>query len=763
MPVSFRCTIVPVIDLMHGQVVRAVRGERARVPADRVAPGRRQRPGRRGARRAARPLPADSDAVCTWPISTRIQGGRGAARRAAPRCCAALPDVTLWLDAGFTGPAAAHALRNAHAAPTAARVRPVYGSESLADAAALDARPPTREAILSLDCRQRAAARSRPAAGSARRAGPATVIVMTLDRVGAAERPGPRDLRSALRAHGAGPSLDRRRRRARRRRPAPPPRRPAPTAGWWPARCTTARLASRALVARASHGSRIRGRDRLDSSQHRARVHETCHAVRRRPRATGVPRRIDTAPRARRQRTAAPHSGHGARMGVAWHRIHAWRCAGGTGIWLATAAPHDRRRRRVPAWTCPFCSLLCDDFALGDAASPSLRGSDCPRARAALAAHRRSRRRRDAAHRRHAGDAGRRDRGRGAAAGRWRQPLFGGLGTDVAGARALYRLAVRTGAICDPADGAALMHGLRALQDRGQYHDARWPRCASRADLHRLRRHPGASSATPSSSAAAASAPPAARARGLVFLGVPRARAGCLPACRRAGAAAAAATCSPTVQQLAALRGAAARAAAADPALAALAGRLREARYAVLVWEAGALPAHGALLVEALNRIVGDAQPARRARPRFALGGGDGAPTVNQVFTWLSGLPLRTARGPLGLEHEPLRFGADAPARRRRGRRAAVDLELRRDRARRRPAICRRIVLGPAGDGVARCGAARRASSSRWPRPGIDAAGHLFRTDGTVVVPLSAVRDDGLPGVDVVLRSRLADALESRT
>ena len=58
-----------------------------------------------------------------------------------------------------------------------------------------------------------------------------------------------------------------------------------------------------------------------------------------------------------------------------------------------------------------------------------------------------------------------------------RQPLFAGLGTDVAGARALYPLACATGAICDAAGGAALMHGLRALQDRGQF-TTTWPRCA---------------------------------------------------------------------------------------------------------------------------------------------------------------------------------------------------------------------------------------------------------------------------------------------
>jgi len=39
-------------------------------------------------------------------------------------------------------------------------------------------------------------------------------------------------------------------------------------------------------------------------------------------------------------------------------------------------------------WTCPFCALLCDEFALaGDGPSAELRGSTCPRARASLAAH----------------------------------------------------------------------------------------------------------------------------------------------------------------------------------------------------------------------------------------------------------------------------------------------------------------------------------------------------------------------------------------
>ena len=136
----------------------------------------------------------------------------------------------------------------------------------------------------------------------------------------------------------------------------------------------------------------------------------------------------------------------------------------------------------MPAWTCPFCSLLCDGFALVDAAPPHLTGSDCPRAHAALASHAEAA---PAVRARVDGQAATPEAALAAAAGRlagWRQPLFGGLGTDIAGARALARLAGRVGAICDHADGEAQMHGLRALQDRGQY-QATFGEVRKRADL----------------------------------------------------------------------------------------------------------------------------------------------------------------------------------------------------------------------------------------------------------------------------------------
>jgi len=100
---------------------------------------------------------------------------------------AALPGVVLWLDAGFAEPAAARALERDLGA-AAKRVRPIYGSESLASAAALDAIAQDPQAILSLDSRLE---RPMDPSGCWQRpeAWPATMIVMTLDRVGAGRGP----------------------------------------------------------------------------------------------------------------------------------------------------------------------------------------------------------------------------------------------------------------------------------------------------------------------------------------------------------------------------------------------------------------------------------------------------------------------------------------------------------------------------------------------------------------------------------------------
>jgi len=152
-----------------------------------------------------------------------------------------------------------------------------------------------------------------------------------------------------------------------------------------------------------------------------------------------------------------------------------------------------------------------------------------------------------------------------------------------------------------------------------------------------------------------------------------------------------------------------------------------------------------------LQRVVATLNRSTRAAT-LALGGGDGAGTVNQVFTWLSGLPLRSRVGPQGLEHEPLLFDAS-----RLCADGAVDLLLwvasfGSEAA--PPAVALpRIVLGhPA--------LAAEPADVFIPvaTPGIGSDGHLFRTDGAVLMPLHPVRPETLPTVAEVLR-RLSAAL----
>ncbi|MBL0424707.1 molybdopterin-binding domain-containing protein [Ramlibacter alkalitolerans] len=407
-----------------------------------------------------------------------------------------------------------------------------------------------------------------------------------------------------------------------------------------------------------------------------------------------------------------------------------------------------------PDWTCPFCSLLCDGFAL-ERAAPALvlRGTDCPRARAGLAAHAGG----EAPAAWIDGGVAPQEEAIAEAArrlARWRQPLLGGLGTDMAGARALFRLAARTGAICDHGDGESLMHGARAVQDRGQCYTtlaeiraradvvvcvgtqaiAHYPEFFRRCGLDR----------------------PDTPCKRLVFLGVepPPGLPDAVPVQRIAGSG----DLLADLQQLAALL-VPARCRAPDPELTELATMLREARYGVLVWEAAMLPAHGALAVELLNRIAGTLNRTTRAAT-FSLGGSDGAYAVQQVFTWMSGLPLRTRATAGGLEHDPVRF---AGQRLLDGE--AVDglLWVWSFAPERLPPATRlpRIVLGPPGMGprLQQADVARRCVFVPVATPGLNAAGHLFRTDG-VVVPLVAARDDALPAVAQVV-ARLLEHLES--
>lgn len=175
--------VVPVLDLLRGQVVHALRGERhayrpivsglcagsdpVTVASALIA--------HTGARQA---YVADLDA---------LQGG-AAQLDALDALCTALPGVEWWIDAGFADRSAAAALL-ARLAAHAPRVVPVFASEALRTRAAFEqcfdrASPVHAAALLSLDARH---GERLDAAGcwDAPALWPARVIVMTLERVGA--------------------------------------------------------------------------------------------------------------------------------------------------------------------------------------------------------------------------------------------------------------------------------------------------------------------------------------------------------------------------------------------------------------------------------------------------------------------------------------------------------------------------------------------------------------------------------------------------
>lgn len=406
-------------------------------------------------------------------------------------------------------------------------------------------------------------------------------------------------------------------------------------------------------------------------------------------------------------------------------------------------------------WTCPFCLLLCDTATVQVDAAGAMRlsGGGCACARRALA---RFTARPSTASPRVDGRECALDEAVAAAArvlGGSRQPLFGGLGTDVSGARALYRLACRTGAICDAADGEALMTTLRATQDRGSFFTT-LAEVRTRADLlvcvggTPVRQAPEFFDRCGIGEALVAQ-------RRVVVLGGGTADDAVLADLRaRPGvtvdAIALHGDLFGTVSLLSALlAGRAVR--DAPPALQALAAQLRQARYAVFVGETRALPRHGALVVEAVHRSVGTLNQGTRAAAMW-LGGGNGAGTVNQVFTWLSGLPLRSRAGPLGLEHEPLCFAAP-----RLLADAAVDSLLwisSFDPDLAPPTTAPPTVLLGHPE-LARVPAAVFIPVST---PGIGSPGHLFRADGSVMLPLFAVHDDGLPALAGVL-DRIGEAM----
>ncbi|VXC86865.1 1-(5-phosphoribosyl)-5-((5-phosphoribosylamino)methylideneamino) imidazole-4-carboxamide isomerase [Burkholderia sp. 8Y] len=175
--------VIPVLDLLDGHAVRAVRGERSRYRPIQSSLCATSDPVD-----VARALLAATGASTLYVADLGAILGRGAHIEALAALRHALGDgIAIWLDAGFSDFASMHALFGRivrfepHAA--AATLVPVFGTETLIEASAIaDASAAGYEPILSLDYR---GGRALGTLHGESAWWPSRVIVMTLDHVGA--------------------------------------------------------------------------------------------------------------------------------------------------------------------------------------------------------------------------------------------------------------------------------------------------------------------------------------------------------------------------------------------------------------------------------------------------------------------------------------------------------------------------------------------------------------------------------------------------
>lgn len=403
--------------------------------------------------------------------------------------------------------------------------------------------------------------------------------------------------------------------------------------------------------------------------------------------------------------------------------------------------------------TCPFCGLHCDDLTVvPGTGAPRVSAAGCDRAAAGFAqlpivqkpaVRGRSTTLEVAVA--HAAQILRRAR----------QPLIGGMAADAAGCRAAMALAERAGAAVDHMHGPAIAANMQVLQRRGWIMTT-LTEVRNRADLVVLFGTDGDSVNPRFTARCLAPAPGPAggrrRPRQVVFIGEPapgRAVRRALP-----GSIVIPSRRQDYIETLWSLRALLldqpAPAGRRAAGLRDLAARLRAARYAVVAWAPGQLPADCAdILIETLCELVTTLNGHTRAAG-LALGGNDGATTAVNVCAWQTGYPLRVNFAGGAPAYDPARNAAEALLERGEAD-ALVWISTFEPQP---PPVTRGLPV------VALTPASRRIAALAEVHipvaiPGVDAPGTVFRLDSVVGLPLRAVRPATAPtAADVLNRIR---------
>jgi formylmethanofuran dehydrogenase subunit B len=410
--------------------------------------------------------------------------------------------------------------------------------------------------------------------------------------------------------------------------------------------------------------------------------------------------------------------------------------------------------------TCPFCGLLCDDLTVSSeqgvlrvtngacpvgarefAAVPApsapiarIGGRDVPLADAIAEAAR--------------------------LMAQARQPLIGGLSTDLAGVRAAARLADQVGGVVDHMNSTATLRNLLVLQDAG-WIATTLSEVKNHADLlvvvgtDLARRHPRLLERCIANRETLYGSD---RKCDIVLLG------GTLtPAMNLPGLTVSVIPCETAklAEGLGYLRALiAGRHLATDGAAGVdrgswndLAGKITAARYSVFAWAAADFDfPHAELTVQAVAELIKDVNRTTRSAG-LPLSGADGEATADAVLHWQTGYPVRTSFGRGYPSHDSYHLGTERLL-------ATGEADLLMwiasfDPSRVPPATdAPRIVVARADMTFARQPEVFIAVGI----PGVDHAGHLFRGDRVIALPLRPLRQNQLPSTAYVL-DRIATAL----
>jgi formylmethanofuran dehydrogenase subunit B len=405
--------------------------------------------------------------------------------------------------------------------------------------------------------------------------------------------------------------------------------------------------------------------------------------------------------------------------------------------------------RELDNVACPFCGLLCDDLRVSIANDKAtVIASGCTRSRTMFAAN--------------AGVAATalvegKPVDLATAITRAAQilkgarcPLMMSAGTDVAGMRVLIELAERCGGSIDHANGDALFRNLRVMQDTG-WISTTLTEVRNRADVlviaggEIIRRFPRFFERCFGDFETLFKV----ETREIWFLGnAPED----LPAALRERTRSIAVEPTRLAELFSVLRALHAGRVLTEnnfagvPAdgLRTLLDRMRTANYGVLAWTAADLDfPHADLAVQSMCEFV----KALNTQNRFSvlpLGGSDGDLTAQHVTTWQTGFPLRVD------------FASGAPAEASPDQNEAdALLFVSALDAQRTPSIAGvpSIVLGRAGMRAKDCSVFIPVAV-----PGLHHAGHLYRADNVVAIPLRKLAGSALPSAAQTLQ-RILDRI----